>query len=182
MWFAIAFSLGLPQHKIKNCKEDNKISLFQILEFWIANDHHQTLKKLSDSLCSEIVARTAVAEKIMRKCEEAKRTSKDNTKRKNLAKSKSPKSTITPTTRNRVSQSFPTEVADGKSTLLQFQASPRESVSYQWKKDDQPLANSRYHEPFDLGTSKEVEYKFKRRLLAKGMWTVKVIGSFGQNK
>ena len=33
-------------------------------------------------------------------------------------------------------------IADGKSTLLLVQASPRESVSYQWKKDGQPLPNS----------------------------------------
>ena len=38
--------------------------------------------------------------------------------------------------------SYHTEVADGKSTLLLVQASPREAVSYQWKKDGQPLPNS----------------------------------------
>ena len=119
VWFDIAISLGLLQHEIKNCKgEDNKISLFQILGFWIANNSEPTLKKLTDTLCSEIVARTAAAEKITRKFMEAKRTPRI------------------------VSQSLPTEVADGKSTLLQFQASPRESVFYQWKKDGQPLANS----------------------------------------
>ena len=145
VWFDIAISLGLLQHEIKNCKgEDNKISIFQILGFWIANNSEPTLKKLTDTLCSEIVARTAVAEKITRTFE-AKRLSKGNTKSKDLAKSQSPKSTITPTIPRIVSQSLPTEVADGKSTLLQVQASPRESVSYQWQKDDQPLANnSRY--------------------------------------
>ena len=143
VWFDIAISLGLPQHEIKNCKgEDNKISLFQILGFWIANNSVPTLKKLTNTLCSEIVARTAVAEKISRKFMEAKRISKGNTMSKNLAKSKSTKSTISPATPRIVSQSLPTEVADGKSTLLQVQANPRESVSYQWKKDDQPLANS----------------------------------------
>ena len=143
VWFDIAISLGLPQHEIKNCKgEDNKINLFLILGFWIANNSEPTLKKLTDTLCSEIVARTAVAEKITRKFMEAKRISKKNTKSKDLTKSRSPKSTITPTTPRIVSQSLPTEVADGKSTLLQVQASPRESVSYQWKKDDQPLTNS----------------------------------------
>ena len=143
VWFNIAISLGLPQPEIKNCKgEDNKISLFQTMWFWIANNSEPTLKKLTDTLCSEIVARTAVAEKITRKFMEAKRMSKGNSKRNYLAKSKSHKSTITPTTPRIVSQCLPTEVADGKSTLLQVQASPKESVSYQWKKDDQPLANS----------------------------------------
>ena len=134
VWFDVAISLGLPQHEIKNCKgENNKISLFQILGFWIANNSEPTLKKLTDTLCSEIVARTAAAEKITRKFMEAKRMSKGNTNCKSI---------ITPTTPRIVSQSLPTEVADGKSTLLQVQASPRESVSYQWKKDGQPLANS----------------------------------------
>ncbi len=39
-------------------------------------------------------------------------------------------------------QSYDVKVKDGKSTLLQVQVSPKESVSYQWKKDGQPLANS----------------------------------------
>ena len=142
-WYEIAISLGLPQHEITDCEgKNNKISLFQILGFWIANNSEPTLKKLTDTLCSEIVARTAVAEKITRKFVEAKRTTKDNTRSKNLAKSKSLKSNFTSTTPRILSQSLPTEVADGKSTLLQVQASPRESVSYQWKKDGQPLANS----------------------------------------
>ena len=38
--------------------------------------------------------------------------------------------------------SYHTEVTDGKSTLLLVQASPKESVSYQWKKDGQPLVDS----------------------------------------
>ena len=142
-WYEIAISLGLPQYEIADCEgKNNKISLFQILGFWVANNSEPTLKKLTDALCSEIVARLAVAKKITRKFMEAKRMSKGNTKSKDLAKSQSPKSTITPTTPRIVSQSLPTEVADGKSTLLQVQASPRESVSYHWKKDDQPLANS----------------------------------------
>ena len=143
-WYEIAISLGLPQHEIADCEgKNNKISLFQILGFWIANNSEPTLKKLTDTLCSEIVARTTAAEKITRIFMEAKRMSKGNSKSKDLAKSKSPKSTITPTIPRIVSQSLPSvEVTDGKSTLLQVQANPRESVSYQWKKDDQPLANS----------------------------------------
>ena len=142
-WYEIAISLGMPQHEIADCEgKNNKIRFFQILGFWIANTSEPTLKKLTDTLCSEIVARTAVAEKISRKFMEAKRMSEGNNKSKDLAKLQSPKSTITPTIPRIESQSLPTEVADGKSTLLQVQASPRESVSYQWKKDDQPLANS----------------------------------------
>ena len=144
VWFNIAISLGLPQHEINNCKgKDNKISLFQILGFWVANNSEPTLKKLTDTLCSEIVARTAAAKKVTRKFMEAKRMSKGNAKRTDVAKSKRHKSPIIPTTPRIVIQSLPTaEVADGKSTLLKVQASPRESVSYQWKKDDKSLANS----------------------------------------
>ena len=97
-WFEIAISLGLPQHEIADCEgKNNKISIFQILGIWIANNSEPTLKKLTDTLCSEIVARTEAAEKITRKFMEAKRMSKGNTKRKTLAHSKSPKSIITPT-------------------------------------------------------------------------------------
>ena len=39
-------------------------------------------------------------------------------------------------------QSCETEVADGKSTLLEVQVSSTESVSYQWMKDGQPLLDS----------------------------------------
>ena len=39
-------------------------------------------------------------------------------------------------------QSDNTEVGDGTSTLLLVQASPRQSVSYQWKKNGHPLATS----------------------------------------
>ena len=141
-WYEIAISFGLPQPDIEDCEGKNsKISLFQILSFWIANDSNPTLKKLTDTLCSNIVARTTVADKIKKNFVELSKSSKKN---KHAAKSKSctPKSDHTPTTPRIVSQSLPTEVADGKSTLLQVQASPKEPVSYQWKKDGQPLANS----------------------------------------
>ena len=142
VWRNIAISLGLPQHEIKNCKEgDNKISLFQVLGFWIANNSKPTLKKLADTLCSGIVARPAAAEKMTRNFIETT-MSKGNTKNIDLAKSKNSEYTKPPTAPRIVSQSLPIKVADGKSTLLQVQASPRESVFYQWKKNDQLLANS----------------------------------------
>ena len=57
-------------------------------------------------------------------------------------------------------QSYDTEVADGKSTFLLVQGSPRESASYQWKKDGQPISkNSSYwasEESPTLGCSIEI--------------------------
>ena len=48
-WYEIAISLGLPQHEIADCEGiNNKICLFQILGFWIANNSDPTLKKLTD--------------------------------------------------------------------------------------------------------------------------------------
>ena len=39
-------------------------------------------------------------------------------------------------------ESTNTKVTDGKSSLLEVQVCPRESVSYQWMKDGQPLSES----------------------------------------
>ena len=39
-------------------------------------------------------------------------------------------------------ESTNTEVTDGKSSLLEVEVCPRESVSYQWMKDGQPLSES----------------------------------------
>ena len=77
-----------------------------------------------------------VLEAKLTKCNHEEKTSDDGSKSSN-------KSGLTPRI---VGQSLATEVADGKATLLQVQARPRESVdSYQWNKDGQPLANgSRY--------------------------------------
>ena len=132
-WEEIATLLGLQDYERADCKgKSNLLSLSESLEFWISNDSKATLKKLINALI--IVGRRNISkevkEKLMQK-NEIRWTSQSKS---------STKSSQTPRI---VDQSLPTEVADGKSTLLQVQARPRESVvSYQWNKDGQPLANS----------------------------------------
>ena len=132
-WEEVAISLGLQRHGIADCKAGRNIrSLYNVVVFWIDNHSNTTLKKLTDTLCSGFVNESRLVESVEEKVKKSKEKAKTN------LRSKRSKGTS-----RIVSQSIPTEVADGKSTLLQVQARPRESVvSYQWNKDGLPLANS----------------------------------------
>ena len=124
--------------------KSNIISLSQCIEFWISINSNATLKELTNALGSGIVGQKMLSIKVRNIVLEAKLTKCSQKEKTSAVGSKcSTKSGRTPRI---VSQSLPTKVADGKCTLLQVQAKPRESlVSYQWNKDGQPLANgSRY--------------------------------------
>jgi len=132
-WEEICISLGIPEHEISFCRVrgNDKISLFKGLGSWLANSSNPTMKNLAAALRNKLVNETSLAnslEKKVKKNEEAAKV---------YPESKKPH--LTPRI---LSQTLPTGVDDGKSTLLQVLASPRESVSYQWYKDGQPLANS----------------------------------------
>ena len=133
MWEKIATLLGLRDYERADCKgKSNLLSLSKSLEFWISNDSKATLKKLTNSLIT--VGRYNLSEEVKEKLMRTKETRLTSQSKSSTKCSQMPRI---------VSQSLPTEVADGKSTLLQVQARPRESVvSYQWNKDGQPLANS----------------------------------------
>ena len=139
-WEEIATLLGLQDYERADCKEkSNLLSLSESLEFWISNNSKATLKKLTNALIT--VGRKNISEEVEERFLTARFTSCSHKKNPSASESKS--STKSSQTPRIVSQSLPTEVADGKSTLLQVQARPRESiVSYQWNKNDQPLANS----------------------------------------
>ena len=141
-WLEIAISLGLLENERADCKgETNKISLSQSIGFWIANSFKPTLKKLINALSSNTVGGKNVSKEVEGKFLAYRSTSCSQNNNPSAGESKS--STKSSQTPRIVSQSLPTEVADGKSTLLQVQARPRESVmSYKWNKDGQPLANS----------------------------------------
>ena len=144
-WLEIAISLGLQENEQADCKgETNTISLSRSIGFWIANSSKPTLNKLTNSLSSDTVGRKNISEEVEGRILAARFTSCSQNKSPSASESKS--STKSSQTPRIVSQSLPTEVTDGKSTLLQVQARPRESVvSYQWNKDGLPLANgSRY--------------------------------------
>ena len=132
-WEEVAISLGLQQYEIAECNaKSNTIRLYKVIGFWLANHSSTTLKKLTDTLCSELVNESRLAKSVDEEVKKSNEVTKTNLRSK---RSK--------VTSGIVSQSVPTKVADHKSTLLQVQARPRESVvSYQWNKDGQPLANS----------------------------------------
>ena len=141
-WLEIAISLGLQENEQADCKgETNTISLSRSIGFWIANSSKPTLKKLTNTLSSATVGRKNISKEVEERILAARSSSYNQNKNPSASKSKSSsKSSQTPRI---VSQSLPSEVADGKSTLLQVQARPRKSVaSYRWNKDGQPLANS----------------------------------------
>ena len=141
-WMQIAISLGLQENERSNYeRQENIISLSRCIEFWLSNNSNATLKKLTNALSSDTVGEKMFSIEFRKKVLEAKQT-KCN-KNENISDDVSKTSTKSSLTPRIVDQSLPTEVADGKSTLLQVQARPRESVvSYQWNKDGQPLANS----------------------------------------
>ena len=144
-WEEIAISLGLLEHEIAECRKaiNNKLSLSSSIRGWITSHSNPTLSKLMKTLSSKTVGTPTVANKVEEKFTEAKRMSRKNKKGERFVMPRSTsQSGVVPRIRF---TSLPTRVADGKSTLLQVEASPREGVSYQWKKDSQPLANdSRY--------------------------------------
>ena len=141
-WLEIAISLGLQENEQANCKGgNNTISLSQSIGYWVSNSFKPTLKKLINALSSATVGRKTASKEVEERFLAARSTS--FSQKKNPIASELKSSTKSSQRPRIVSQSLPTEVADGKSTLLQVQARPRESVvSYQWNKDGQPLANS----------------------------------------
>ena len=141
-WLEIAISLGLQENERADCKgETNTISLSRSIGFWIANSSKPTLKKLTNSLSSATVGRKNISKEVEERFLTARSASCSQNK--NLCTSEYKSSTKSSQIPRIVSQSLPNEVADSKSTLLQVEARPRESVvSYQWNKDGQPLANS----------------------------------------
>ena len=148
-WLEIAISLGLQENEQADCKsENNTISLSRSIGFWIANSSKPTLKKLTHVLSSATVGRKNISKEVGERILAARSSS--CSKKKNPSASELKSSTKSSQTPRIVSQSLPTEAADGKSTLLQVQARPRESVvSYQWNKDGQPLANRNRYSGID---------------------------------
>ena len=141
-WEETAISLGLQEYDRAEFRKDtNKIGLNKTITCWISGDSTSTLKKLKEALKSKLVGENTVAQDLEKKFKEAKKQS-DSAKKPRLSQKANYTSfrdtNFTPT----ISKiSYHTEVADGKSTLLLVQASPKESVSYQWKKDGHPLPN-----------------------------------------
>ena len=132
----MGFALDLPKHKIESCRDkDIIISLSNILTFWICADDNipakTSLSRLKKALSGDIVGESRVALNLDKEVYKARQTDTPV-----LAKHLDSKPLL-----SIVDQSYDTEVADGRATLLSVQASFQESVSYQWNKDGEPLAN-----------------------------------------
>ncbi len=133
-WELIAVTLNFMKYQIATCRNsDIKLSLHNVLSYWLARDTSTppglTMNTLLTALRSETVGEGRVAQEL----EEKYRLRQSSSTHTSVASTSSLSLT---------DQSYDVEVKDGKSTLLQVQVSPKESVSYQWKKDGQPLANS----------------------------------------
>ena len=141
-WEGISISLGFQENDRDNFRsDDNKISLNNSIGCWISRDSNPTLKKLIQVVSSKLVGAGRVAVDLEKGLKEAKKQS-DTAKKQEPFKTAQSTSFSDATLFTISKTSYHTEVADSKSTLLLVQASPREDVSYQWKKDGQPLPNS----------------------------------------
>ena len=134
-WQEIGIALGLPSHIRSDCRDrSNAVSLTNVLCEWIKGSQHPeeiNLKKLKDTL--KMVGRRAAAKVMEKKFMEAKRPFVPVIPATDIAGLDSALNVIYQTTY--------TEVDDGKSTLLEVQVNPNESVSYQWMKEGQSLSD-----------------------------------------
>ena len=137
-WEEISISLKLPIASIEECRNasNNKLRLHKALTEWVCGNHKHakppTLTNLRENLASDTVQLWRLAGEMEEKLK-VKMAGTDCP----LVKD--------PQLSNCLQiqyESMDTEVADGKSTLLEVQVCPRESVSYQWMKDGEPLSES----------------------------------------
>ena len=138
-WEEISISLKLPIASIEECRNasNNKLRLHKALTEWVCGNHKRakppTLTNLRDTLASDTVQLWRLAGEMEEKLK-VKMAGTDCP----LVKKDSQIS-------NGLQiqyESMDTEVVDGKSALLEVQVCPRESVSYQWMRDGQPLSES----------------------------------------
>ena len=135
-WEEIGIALGLPMHVLEECGngKSNAVRLHKVLCEWIAGNHGTvpvTLQSLKLELAGEVVRLHAISESLEAKFMESRRQLE-------LPVSSMPQSGDA---LEIVYQSDDTEVADGKSTLLEVQVSASQSVAYQWMKDGKPLTD-----------------------------------------
>ena len=127
-WEELGISLGLPEHVRRECgnASSNKLKLIRILEEWMTGKYKSaTLASLKNALASETVGLYNVSENL---------TSLDQSSEASgmLSDEEDPSLELD-------FQSFDTEIAEGKSTILEVQVSSSGGESYQWSKDGQPL-------------------------------------------
>ncbi len=129
LWENIGIALEIPQHKIVDCSAGTTCTskLSNILTTYVQGEYEgarpATLSKLKEALAGDIVRKKVLALKLDTPTRES-----DNS----LPNASSLDLEI-------LDQSYDTEVAEGKSTLLEVQVSSSGCESYQWSKDGEPL-------------------------------------------
>ena len=131
-WEEISVALALPECVRFECRNlgSNPLKVTMVLREWISGSYNNaksaTLENLREALSSEIVALHSTSLRLL-----------------TFEKSVDPLPEIENTHSNIRPQihlqSYDTEVAEGKSTLLEVQVSSSGCESYQWSKDGQPL-------------------------------------------
>ncbi len=130
LWEEIGIALDIPEYKRDDCKrnsEKNVIRLESLLRTYVQGDYEgaepATFNRLKDALAGNIVKRKVLAHRLeMPTCESEHA----------LPNTSSFELEI-------LDQTYNTEVAEGKSTLLEVQVSSSGYESYQWSKDGKPL-------------------------------------------
>ena len=131
-WEAIGIALGVPEYVRDECRDsrDNPSKLSHILTAWISGSHDgarpATVDVLREALSSELVMLPKLVQYL----------NEFNTHVETSTETRLPSLESLPQIE---CQSYDTEVAEGKSTLLEVQVSSSGSESYQWNKDGQPL-------------------------------------------
>ena len=131
-WEQIGIALRLPEHVRDECwnRRDNSPKLSHILTAWISGIHDgarpATVDVLREALSSEVVGLPKLVQDL----------NKFNTHVETSTESGLRSLESLPQIHL---QSSDTEVAEGKSTLLEVQVSSSGCESYQWSKDGQPL-------------------------------------------
>ena len=131
-WEAIGIALGVPEYVRDECSchRDNPSKLSHILTAWISGSYDgarpATVDVLREALSSELVMLPRFV----------KYLNEFNTHVETSTETMLPSLESLPQIE---CQSYDTEVAEGKSTLLEVQVSSSGCESYQWSKDGQPL-------------------------------------------
>ena len=154
-WREIRISLNLPTSVEKNIQRrmhmyEDGVCLNKVLQEWVVEDHEYaedpTLENLENALRSELVGLGDVANMLKENLMEVGVNIQPDERAFDLSHVEKPLF-------DEVVWSCETEVADGKSTLLEVQASPCDAtISYQWMKNGHPMHDDQYYH----GTDKPV--------------------------
>ncbi len=143
-WKNIAVSLGLKEHEKENCKTDDvKLCLYNVIACWLTNHSNTTLTRLQESLASSVVGERNLSLLIKEKFKQAKLSQEDSLTSPSQHISVSATSLMNPVITGMSNTSI--EVAESKSTLLLVEATPKNFVSYQWKKNETAIEESSHY-------------------------------------